>query len=40
VILQQIWYRFVHGQTHNPAFAGFGAAVAYLEQRARRVVRA
>jgi aminoglycoside phosphotransferase (APT) family kinase protein len=40
VILQQIWYRFVHGQTHNPAFAGFGAAVAHLEQRARRVVRA
>jgi aminoglycoside phosphotransferase (APT) family kinase protein len=39
VILQQIWYRYVHGQTHNPAYAGFGDAVAYLEQRTRRVVR-
>jgi aminoglycoside phosphotransferase (APT) family kinase protein len=38
VIIQQIWYRFAHGQTHNPAYAGFGAAVAYLEQRTRRVV--
>lgn len=38
VILQQIWYRFVLGQTHNPAYAGFGDAVAYLEQRTRRVV--
>jgi aminoglycoside phosphotransferase (APT) family kinase protein len=40
VIIQQIWYRFVHGQTHNPAYAGFGDAVAYLEQRTRRVVSA
>jgi aminoglycoside phosphotransferase (APT) family kinase protein len=38
VILQQIWYRYVHGQTHNPAYAGFGAAVRHLEQRTRRVV--
>jgi aminoglycoside phosphotransferase (APT) family kinase protein len=38
VILQQIWYRFVHRQTHNPAYAGFGDAVAYLENRTRRVV--
>ncbi len=38
VIIQQIWYRYAHGQTHNPAYAGFGAAVAYLEQRTRRVV--
>jgi aminoglycoside phosphotransferase (APT) family kinase protein len=37
VIIQQIWYRYVLGQTHNPAFAGFGDAVAYLEQRTRRV---
>ena len=35
VIIQQIWYRYVHGQTHNPAYAGFGPAVAYLEQRCR-----
>jgi aminoglycoside phosphotransferase (APT) family kinase protein len=40
VIIQQIWYRYVHGQTHNPAYAGFGDAVRYLEQRTRRVVNA
>jgi aminoglycoside phosphotransferase (APT) family kinase protein len=40
VIIQQIWYRFVLGQTHNPAYTGFGRAVAYLEQRTRRVVNA
>ena len=40
VIIQQIWFRFVQGQTHNPAYAGFGDAVAYLEQRTRRVVGA
>ena len=40
VIIQQIWYRFAHGQTHNPAYAGFGDAVRYLEQRTRRVVEA
>jgi aminoglycoside phosphotransferase (APT) family kinase protein len=38
VIIQQIWYRFVRGQTHNPAYAGFGDAVRYLEQRTRRVI--
>lgn len=38
VIIQQIWYRYHHGQTHNPAYAGFGDAVAYLEKRTRRVV--
>ncbi len=32
VILQQIYYRFVHGQTSNAAFAGFGAAVGVLER--------
>jgi aminoglycoside phosphotransferase (APT) family kinase protein len=37
-IIQQIWFRFAHGQTHNPAYAGFGEAVRYLEQRTRRVV--
>src|SRR5262249_13270391 len=37
VIIQQIWYRFVLGQTHNPSYAGFGDAVRYLEQRTRRV---
>jgi len=39
VILQQIWYRYAHGQTSNPAYAGFGDAVTYLEQRTRRVLR-
>jgi aminoglycoside phosphotransferase (APT) family kinase protein len=39
VIIQQIWYRYVHGQTHNPAYAGFGEAVGYLEQRTRQVMR-
>lgn len=33
VIAQQIWYRYFHGQTTNEAFAVFGPAVAYLEQR-------
>ena len=27
VIAQQIWYRYVHGQTHNQAYAVFGPAV-------------
>jgi aminoglycoside phosphotransferase (APT) family kinase protein len=34
VILQQIWWRYVHGETTNPAFASFGAAVSYLHDRA------
>ena len=38
VIAQQIWYRYVHGQTHNDAYAVFGPAVAYLEQRCRRIL--
>ncbi len=35
VIAQQIWYRYVHGQTHNEAYAQFGPAVGYLGQRCR-----
>ena len=35
VIAQQIWYRYVHGQTTNEAFAVLGAAVGYLETRCR-----
>ena len=35
VIAQQIWYRYVHGQTTNEAYAVFGPAVAHLEQRCR-----
>ena len=38
VIAQQIYYRFVHGQTTNPAFAEFGAAVAYLDYRSRSIL--
>jgi aminoglycoside phosphotransferase (APT) family kinase protein len=40
VIAQQIWYRYFHRQTHNEAYAVFGPAVAYLETRCRRLVRA
>lgn len=32
-IAQQIYYRYVHGQTTNPAFQHFGLFVGYLEQR-------
>jgi aminoglycoside phosphotransferase (APT) family kinase protein len=38
VIAQQIWYRYFHGQTHNDAYAVFGPAVAYLEQRCRALL--
>jgi aminoglycoside phosphotransferase (APT) family kinase protein len=38
VIAQQIWYRYFHGQTHNEAYAVFGPAVGYLEQRCRRLL--
>ena len=38
VIAQQIHFRFFHGQTTNPAFAEFGAAVAYLDHRSRSVL--
>jgi aminoglycoside phosphotransferase (APT) family kinase protein len=39
VIAQQIYYRYHHGQTTNEAFAIFGPAVRYLEQRCRELVR-
>jgi aminoglycoside phosphotransferase (APT) family kinase protein len=38
VIAQQIYYRYHHGQTTNEAFAIFGPAVRYLEQRCRERV--
>jgi len=38
VIAQQIWYRYFHKQTTNEAYAVFGPAVGYLEQRCRRLV--
>ncbi|MFT4621887.1 MAG: aminoglycoside phosphotransferase (APT) family kinase protein [Myxococcota bacterium] len=37
-ILQQIWYRYHHGQTTNPAFASFGAAAAYMVGRCEQIV--
>ena len=36
-IAQQIYYRFAHGQTTNPAFKDFWFFVAYLDERCRRV---
>jgi aminoglycoside phosphotransferase (APT) family kinase protein len=38
VIIQQIYRRFALGQTHNPQFAGFGQAAAYMGQRCRRLI--
>lgn len=38
VIAQQIWYRYVHGQTTNEAYAVFGPAVGYLEGRCRALL--
>ena len=37
-ILQQIWYRYHHGQTRNPAFSTFGAAAAYIIGRCMLLV--
>jgi aminoglycoside phosphotransferase (APT) family kinase protein len=38
VIAQQIYYRYFHGQTTNPAYAIFGEATSYLERRCRQVI--
>ena len=38
VIAQQIYYRYFHGQTTNEAYAMFGPAVGYLEQRCRSLI--
>ena len=40
VILQQIWYRYHHGQTTNEAFATFGQVAAYLDTRCQRIIDA
>ncbi|MFZ6800523.1 phosphotransferase family protein [Undibacterium sp. Di24W] len=40
VIVQQIYYRYFHGQTTNPAFSGFGKLSNYLEQRCLRLINA
>lgn len=38
VIAQQIYYRYHHGQTRNPAFRNLWLAVNYLNWRCRRVI--
>ncbi len=40
VIAQQIWYRYYHKQTTNPAFSQFGFMVNYLEQRCLTLIKA
>ncbi len=40
VIAQQIWYRYRAGETTNPAFAQFGAAVNHLIARATGIAQA
>jgi len=37
-IIQQIYYRYFHGQTKDKRFAGFVHAARYLEQRCLRVI--
>jgi aminoglycoside phosphotransferase (APT) family kinase protein len=39
VIAQQIYYRYFHRQTRNPAFRRFWLIEHYLEWRCRRVIR-
>lgn len=39
VICQQIYYRYHHKQTTNPAFRMFGLAVILLERRCRKIIR-
>ena len=39
VIAQQIYYRYHHGQTRNPAFRHFWLFVNYLHWRCRRLIR-
>lgn len=40
VIAQQIYYRYFHKQTSNPAFKNLWVAVHYLHRRAYRLIRA
>lgn len=39
VIVQQIYYRYHHRQTRNPAFRHFWLFVHYLHRRCRRIIR-
>jgi aminoglycoside phosphotransferase (APT) family kinase protein len=38
VIMQQIYFRYHHGQTTNPAFTDFWFLVTYLEERCRSLI--
>jgi len=38
-VLQQIYYRYHHGETTNPAFADFWQFVGYLDWRCREVIK-
>jgi len=38
VILQQIYYRYFHGQTEDPRFRGFGVATQSLGEHCRRLM--
>jgi len=38
IIIQQIYYRFHHGQTSNPQFAGFVTMTNYMHQRCLRLI--
>ena len=38
VIMQQIYYRYHHGQTHNPAFKELWRFSGYLESRCRQAI--
>ncbi|OEY66933.1 phosphotransferase family protein [Marinobacter sp. X15-166B] len=40
VIIQQIYFRYYHGQTRDQRFAVFGQAANYLEQRCLRLINA
>jgi len=40
VIVQQIYYRFYHGQTKDKRFAAFGHAANYLEKRCQGLIKA
>ncbi|TVP57800.1 MAG: phosphotransferase family protein [Halomonadaceae bacterium] len=38
VIMQQIYYRFYHGQTSDKRFAGFGHAINYMQKRCEGLI--
>jgi aminoglycoside phosphotransferase (APT) family kinase protein len=40
VILQQIYYRFYHGQTQDERFRSFGVATRNLAEHCQRLIRA